>query len=151
MVTNIRQWGIPEATWSSATPRSVALGIRVMIWVVSREFPCDVIIWGCSRRILGWTMFRRLTHAFVGRVDRQLLAIAGSSSAGNTEWQPQLCFTTYDTGNNILPDQETIRLVQLFLWNKFFPELILQRPPPPPMSQVCYRKLSFEWLQYSTR
>ena len=47
-----------------------------------------------------------------------------------------LYFTTYDTGNNILTDQETIRLVQLLLWNKFSPELILQRPPPAHVSSV---------------
>ena len=29
IVTNIRHWAIPEATWSSARPRSVALGTRV--------------------------------------------------------------------------------------------------------------------------
>ena len=78
-----RRWTNVEST---LIQHLVSAGLNLPHAFAAWKFPCDVIIWGCSCRVLGnpsinIMTYRRnpsLTHTFAGHLERQLLAFAGS-------------------------------------------------------------------------
>ena len=92
LVTNIRNWGIKEARWGSATSRSVALGTRVRVGqivprvtiVEGNVRPCKAVVGPLTRGLAGrmvanwWLSFcsTKRQHVFVGKLIRVSRALS---------------------------------------------------------------------------